>query len=164
MPRRVFYSFHFKADNWRAAQVRNMGVVDGNQPANDNDWENVIRRGEAGIARWIDSQLNGTSCTIVLIGNQTANRQWINYEIIKSWNDRKGILGIYIHNLKDRNQNISTRGSNPFDFVSLKSGTKLSNIVKTYDPFNWDSSYVYNQIRSNLSQWIEEAITIRSKY
>jgi len=39
MPRRqVFYSFHYEADAWRAAQVRNMGVVEGNQPASDNEW------------------------------------------------------------------------------------------------------------------------------
>ena len=27
MKRKVFYSFHFDNDNWRAGQVRNMGVV-----------------------------------------------------------------------------------------------------------------------------------------
>ena len=28
---------------------------------------------------------------IVLIGESTANRKWINYEITKSWNDHKGV-------------------------------------------------------------------------
>ena len=32
MARRTFYSFHYKPDNWRAAQVRNMGVIEGNRP------------------------------------------------------------------------------------------------------------------------------------
>lgn len=27
MARRTFYSFHYKPDNWRVSQVRNMGVV-----------------------------------------------------------------------------------------------------------------------------------------
>ena len=39
--RRTFFSFHYKPDNWRAAKVRNMGVVEGNSPVSDNDWETV---------------------------------------------------------------------------------------------------------------------------
>lgn len=39
--RRVFFSFHYRKDSWRASQIRNMGVVDGNKPASDNDWEKI---------------------------------------------------------------------------------------------------------------------------
>ena len=48
MARRVFYSFHYEPDNARAAQVRNMGVVEGNKPASDHDWETITkgRRGD----------------------------------------------------------------------------------------------------------------------
>ena len=41
MKRKVFYSFHFDNDNWRAGQVRNMGVVEGNQPVSGNKWEEI---------------------------------------------------------------------------------------------------------------------------
>ena len=101
MPRKAFYSFHYKPDNWRASQVRNMGVIEGNAPASDNDWESITRGGDAVIEKWIDGQMNGKSCSIVLIGTNTAGRKWINYEIKKSWNDKKGVMGIHIHNLKD---------------------------------------------------------------
>jgi len=70
--RRVFYSFHYKADAWRAAQVRNMGVVEGNEPVSDNDWEQITRGGDATIERWIDKQMEGRSCVVVLIGSWTA--------------------------------------------------------------------------------------------
>ena len=43
--RRVFFSFHYSRDAWRAGQVRNMGMVEGNPPASDNDWEAVNRVG-----------------------------------------------------------------------------------------------------------------------
>ena len=43
--RQVFYSFHFKNDSWRAGQVRNIGVVEGNTPVSSNDWEEVKRKG-----------------------------------------------------------------------------------------------------------------------
>lgn len=70
MARRVFYSFHYEQDNWRAAQVRNMGIVEGNVPLSDNDWEQIKKKGDKAIKQWIDDQLAGRSCTIVLIGEK----------------------------------------------------------------------------------------------
>ncbi len=32
MARRIFYSIHHKPDNWKASQVRIMGVIGGNRP------------------------------------------------------------------------------------------------------------------------------------
>jgi len=163
--RSVFYSFHFQQDNWRASQVRNIGVVEGNAPARDNDWEQVKKRGNAAIQNWIDGQLKGRSCTIVLIGADTAGRKWINYEVEKTWADRKGLLGINIHNLKDGNGRSARKGANPFDEFTLGSNkTPLSNIVKTYNPLFQDSQQSYRYISQNLSNWIEEAIRIRRKY
>ena len=72
MARRAFFSFHFDADNWRASQVRNIGAIEGNSPASDNDWEAVKKGGNPAIQRWIDDQLAGRGCTIVLIGSATA--------------------------------------------------------------------------------------------
>lgn len=165
MARKVFYSFHYKPDNWRASQVRNIGVVEGNKPASDNDWETVTKGGEAAIQKWIDDQLNGRSCTIVLIGENTAGRKWIKYEIEKSWDDGKGVVGIYIHNLKDSAGNKSNKGKNPFDdFTMKRDNKKLSEIVKTYNPPYSDSTQVYDHIKTNLTDWIEEAIKIRNNY
>lgn len=165
MARKVFYSFHYMPDNWRASQIRNIGVIEGNASASDNDWETVTRGGGAAIQRWIDNQLSGRSCTIVLIGANTAGRKWINYEIIKSWNDGKGLLGIYIHNLKDRTGQQACRGSNPFDEISLEgSGRNLSSIVMSYDPYYSVSTYVYDHIKENLATWVEEAVRIRANY
>ena len=154
MVRSVFYSFHYDEDSWRASQVRNMGVVEGNVPARDNDWEE-IRKNEDAIKRWIDDQMYGRSCAIVLIGSQTANRKWVNHEIAKAWNEGKGLLGIHIHNLKDQDGFTSTQGSNPFTYVSLTNGSNLAGQVRTHDPQYWDA---YNDIRRNLASWIELAI------
>jgi hypothetical protein len=165
MARKVFYSFHYKPDNWRASQVRNIGVVEGNTPVSDNDWEAVTKKGDPAIQKWIDDQLNGRSCSIVLIGKDTAGRKWINYEIEKSWNDGKGVLGIYVHNLKDSNGNQSTKGKNPFDdFTMKRDSKKLSSIVKAYDPPYSTSTNVYDYIKNNLDSWVEEAISIRNNY
>ena len=160
--RRVFFSFHYRPDNWRAGQVRNMGLVEGNAPVSDNDWETVTRGGDAAIQRWIDGQLYGKSCAIVLIGSQTSGRKWIKYEIEKAWDDGKGLLGIYIHNLQDRNGKQSAKGPNPFYSVTVN-GRRLSNIVNAYDPPYKRSTNVYAHIKNNIADWVEEAIDIRRR-
>ena len=142
-----------------------MGAIEGNAPVSDNDWETVTRSGDPAIQRWIDSQLEGKSVTIVLIGSQTAGRRWINYEIEKSWNLGKGLLGIHIHNLRNTSSQQSSKGANPFNGFTLNTGnTTLASVVKTYDPPFFDSTAAYNHIKSSLQWWVEEAISIRSLY
>ena len=165
MPRRVFYSFHYDADNWRASQVRNIGVVEGNQPATDNDWESVKRGGAPAIQRWIDNQLSGRTCTVVLIGAATAGRHWINYEISKSWSDGKGLVGIHIHRLKDQLGDQARKGANPFtSFKMNNDGSSLADHVKVHDPPYLASTDVYAHISDNLGAWIEEAIRSRAAH
>ena len=163
MARRVFYSFHYKNDNWRAATVRNIGVVEGNSPASDNDWETVKRGGDAAIKRWIAGQMDRRTCTVVLVGTHTANRKWINYEIVKSWDDGMGVVGIHIHGLKNAEGRVSTKGTNPFASITHgKTGKKLSSIVKCYNPTGSNSQERYNWIKKHLANAIEEAIRIRN--
>jgi len=163
MARKCFYSFHYKPDNWRAGQVRNMGVIEGNQPVSDNDWESVTKGGDSSITKWISDQMSGRSCTVLLIGSGTAGRKWINHEIEKTWKDKKGLLGVYVHNLKNKDSDQSTKGSNPFAGFKV-SEKPLSDIVKTYDPPYSASNDVYKYISDNLASWVEKAIEIRNAY
>jgi hypothetical protein len=160
MLRRAFFSFHFKNDVWRAGQVRNMGVVEGNAPVSDNDWEEVKKKGDKAIEDWIKNQLKNRACTIVLVGEKTAGRKWINYEIKESWNQGKGLFGIRIHNLKDSSESQSSSGNNPFDDFTV-GDKKLSSMVKLYDPPYKTSANVYDYIRNNIDNWVEEAIKAR---
>lgn len=163
--RNAFYSFHYAADNWRASQVRNMDVVDGNHPVSDNDWEQIKRGGDAAIERWIADQMIGRSCVVVLVGAQTSQRKWVLHEISTGWNSGKGVLGIYIHQLKNAAGHSSMRGANPFDYVTMNSdGRRLSSKVQAYDPPFFNSTDVYAYIKTNIGQWIEDAITIRNRF
>jgi hypothetical protein len=163
MARRVFFSFHYKPDGWRAAKVRNIGAIEGNAPVSDNEWEAVKKGHDKAIKTWIDDQLHGRSCVVVLVGEKTAGRKWIKYEIEASWNAGKGVVGICIHNLEDSNGNQSHKGRNPFDDFTIGE-KKLSFIVKLYDPPYKTSSYVYNHIKENIADWVEKAIQIRNSY
>ncbi|MQQ66827.1 TIR domain-containing protein [Streptococcus mitis] len=162
MKRQVFFSFHYSNDNWRASQVRNMGRVSGESTFSDNEWEEVKLKSDAMIELWIDKQMAKRSCVVVLIGENTAGRKWINYEIKKAIELDKGIVGIYIHNLKDRFGNQNNQGRNPFDDFKLsRTGRSLSSYIRCYkSPFS-TSKYVYEDIQSNMEELIEYAISHR---
>lgn len=162
MKRQVFYSFHFKNDAWRAGQIRNIGVVEGNKPVSENEWEEVKRKGDNNIQKWIDEQLKYKNCTIVLIGSETANRKWVKYEIKRSWETGKAMFGIYINKLKDANQNMDTKGRNPFEAFSIN-GVSLSNYIRTYDLPYSDSKQNYNYIAKNIEYWVERAIKEKNR-
>lgn len=159
----MFYSFHYAPDVMRVSQVRNIGALESNRPATDNDWETVKSGKDIAIKRWITQQMDGRSCTVVLVGENTANRIWINHEIIKSWDEGMGVVGIRIHGLKSTNGYIAKQGNNPFDYIGYgKTGKKLSSIVKCYDPAGSNSKEKYAWITKHLENAVEEAINIRN--
>jgi hypothetical protein len=165
MARKVFFSFHFNNDYWRTQQVRNIGAVEGQTLYTPNAWEEVKKKGAAAIEKWIDDNLEGKSCVVVLVGSETASRPWVIKEIEKGWKAGKGVLGIRINDLLDSDSKSSTAGANPFDKVTLDSkGTKLSTYAKLKTPAGADSKAVYASISANIEAWIEEAIEIRKNY
>ena len=155
MKRRVFYSFHYDNDVMRTQLVRHIGTLEGNEPVSKNEWETVKGRGDVAVRNWIDENMKYKDCVVVLIGSETARRPWVKYEIQKAWNDGRGLLGIYIHNLKDPRSGTCRKGDNPFNFVQADNGIPLSAYVQCYDPNSWDA---YNDIARNLENWVETAI------
>lgn len=163
MKRQAFYSFNYSDDAWRASQVRNMGLVEGNRPATDNEWQDVSKGGDVAIARWINQQMKYRSVLIVLIGRNTAGRKWINYEICHAWKNHMGVCGIYINNLLDEYGMFSSKGRNPFEMLNLQS-VALSSIVPILNPSGYTSKDVYANIKNGMPDLIERAIKIRSQY
>jgi hypothetical protein len=154
----VFYSFHFDNDVMRVQQIRNIGVIEGNQPASPNQWEQIKKSGKVAVQNWIEENMKYKRCVIVLVGTETANRPWVRYEIEKAWNDGKGLFGIYIHNLKCPRTGTCRKGVNPFDTFKFDDGSKLSSIVNCHNP---NPMYAYNDIASNIETWINTAISQR---
>jgi hypothetical protein len=105
MARKVFFSFHYQRDLWRVNVVRNSGVIDGVSAAGFYDaslWEDAKRRGDDAVKRLINDGLKGTSVTAVLIGAETAKREYVSYEIERSIALGNGLLGIRINDIKDK--------------------------------------------------------------
>lgn len=162
--RRIFHSFRHSYDWWRVQTLRQIGAIEGQPLLSSNDWEKVQRKGDRAIRAWIDEQMVGRSCVVVFVGSATARRKWVNYEMKKGWGDGKGVVGIYIHRLKNSQGKQNAKGANPLASVTVttKSGPKLlSKVAKTYDPPYASSTDVYNYIKDNIEDWIEEAIAIR---
>jgi len=106
MARRVFFSFHYDNDIWRANQVRMANVVAGPDRAgffDHSEYDEAKKQGAEGIRRMINRHLKNTSVTVVLIGAETAGRPWVRYEVDKSIEQGNGLLGIRIHHLKNQN-------------------------------------------------------------
>jgi hypothetical protein len=117
MARRVFFSFHYdERDIWRVNVVRNSGAIEGVAAAGFHDaslWEETKRRGDDAVKRLIDTGLEGTSVTVVLIGAQTAQRRYVSYEIARSISRGNGLLGVLIHNIKDKSGRYDAPGEVP---------------------------------------------------
>ena len=161
----VFFSFEYNKDAWRASNVRNMGKVDNTSTLSDNDWEEVKEKTDARIREWIDKQMAMRSCLVVLVGATTSGRKWINYEIKKAYELNKGIVGIYIHGLKDKDGNQTSKGNNPFYNIFIgNNNERLSKYVRCYEPPYSSSKYVYQDIENNIEELIEEAIHNAGKY
>ena len=139
--RRVFFSFHYENDIWRASNVRNASKVDAVAPFGGSDaslWEEAKRNGASEIQHLIDEGLKGTSVTAVLIGSETSIRPWVKYEIEKSIERGNGLLGVRIHTIEDQNQRRSKRGAVP---KSLR--------TSGYQIYDWN--------RSSFGRWVEHA-------
>jgi len=163
--RKVFFSFNFKEDFWRTQQVRNIGSIERNKVVNANAWEEVKQKGDTAIKNWIDTNLNGKSCLVVLIGEKTAGRKWIKYEIEKAWNSGKGVLGIRIHKLENIDGMQAKAGNNPFETFTLCDETMhLSDVVEIKNPTGRTGKEAYKSIYDNIVNWIEAAIKIRNDF
>lgn len=155
--RRIFFSFHYERDAWRVNQVRNNWLTKPDRETagfwDTAAWEEVKKKGAETIKHWINKQLEGTSVTVVLIGAETASGKWVQYEIKKSVEKGNGLLGVYIHNLKDQEGKADHCGSNPFEKIyTERNGHKvcLSEIYPTYD-------WVDDEGYKNFANWVENA-------
>lgn len=101
----------------------------------------------------IEDGLAGSSVIAILIGQETAGRKWVNYELTRSVTLGKGIMGIYIHNIANKDGLTDRQGHNPLDDWTIEQNgqnVKISSIYRTYD---WRADNGYN----NFAHWVEEA-------
>ena len=121
--------------------VRNSWVTQGKEAAGFIDkaeFEKVEKQGDKAIQNWIDKQIDGTSVTVILVGEKTLSSRWVKYEINKSIERGNGLLFIDISKIKDLQGNTSER---------------CGTIPEDYPLYLWNKEDGYN----NMGDWIEEA-------
>lgn len=163
MARRVFFSFHYDNDISRSMVVRNSWVTQGKEVAGFVDkavFEQVKRQGDKAVHNWIDKQLEGTSVTVVLIGAETLNRPYVQYEICKSIQRGNAVIGVLIHNIKDmRTGGLSARGNTHTVIGQYNDGSPA------YFDTICDGIYDYYSQNGyqNMGTWIENAAKAHGK-
>lgn len=163
MARRVFFSFHYENDINRSMTVRNSWLTQGKEAAGFIDkaeFEQIKRQGVNAVHSWIDKQLEGTSVTVVLIGAETLNRPFVQYEICKSIQRGNAIIGVHINGIKDmRTLMTSARGNVHTAIGNYNNGTPV------YFDAVCDGIYDYTTQNgySNMGNWIEAAARAHNK-
>jgi hypothetical protein len=123
MARSVYFSFHYQdVIDFRANVVRNSGKFrkSGIEFRDSSIWEEAKEKQVTKIKSLINTELKGSSVTCVLIGSETYSRRWVRYEIMKSFEMKKGQVGVGINWIKDKYGNTKSRGKNPFNYLAAK--------------------------------------------
>ena len=123
MPRYSFFSFCYEdVKNFKVNVVRNSWLLNHSADSfiDGSIWEKEKSKGPTVIKNLIETGLKKTSVTTVLIGDETADRRWVKYEIVKSFEKGNGILGIHINRIRGKDQAISSRGLNPLDRLAFQ--------------------------------------------
>ena len=141
--KRVFFSFHYQdVIDFRANVVRNHWVTKPDRGTagffDASIWESTKKTGSTAIKRLINSGLNNTTATTVLIGSHTYSREWVRYEIIKSIEVGNKLVGVHINQIPDKYKTVKAAGANPFDYlgVSFSADGKKIDILE-YNGSQW---------------------------
>ena len=158
MARRVYFAFHYRdVASFRANVVRNSWVTKPDREEagffDASLWEKTKKKGDDAIKRLINKALEGTSVTVLLIGKETSGRKWVKYEIKKSHERGNGLLGVYIHNIKDKYGYSDTKGGNPFDYFYIEQDGKKVYLSEIYPTYDWVNEDGYR----NFAGWVEKA-------
>src|SRR6266849_5161819 len=106
MAKRVYFAFHYQdVIDFRANVVRNHNFLGGVEAAGYYDhsiWEEAKKTSPLALKRLINSELQNTSVTAVLIGSETWARRWVRYEIMKAIERSNRVLGIHINSIKGK--------------------------------------------------------------
>lgn len=147
MPRRTFFSFHYKPDVWRAWNVRNSWQLNGQREGVGFFDSSAIEEKQRvnGLKAFLDQELTNTSVTCVLLGSETAGRRWVRYETVRSFCRGNGILAIRIHGISDNDGKTSVAGNNLLDALAYKIA---DNQILFYEKDKTGSWVTYSDIGS----------------
>lgn len=92
--------------NFKVNVVRNSWLLNHSADTfiDSSIWEKEKSKGPTVIKNLIETGLKKTTVATVLIGDETAERRWVKYEIVKSFEKGNGILGFTLTELEVKNK------------------------------------------------------------
>jgi len=124
MAKRVYFAFHYQdVIDFRANVVRKHNFAEGVKSAGYYDhsiWEEAKRTSPSALKRLINSELENTTVTAVLIGSDTWARRWVRYEIFESIRRGNLVFGIHINNIRGKDERTKQLGPDPFNNLALE--------------------------------------------
>src|ERR1019366_2170566 len=126
MARRTFFPFHYKPDVSKAWIVRNSWVTKVAQGQRDDAgffdssvFEAEQRESDDALKGFLRRGLENTTVTCILVGQQTALRRWVRYEIFRSFIRGNGLLAVRINSIASLNSPATLAGSDPFGSLAF---------------------------------------------
>jgi hypothetical protein len=147
MTRRVFFSFDYK-NVYKANKLKDLSGIQAVASAGFKDselWDDQKVKGDLDVKHMIDSALENTTVSVILISNGATKRKYINYEIYQSLARGNGLVAVQIHVIPDEKGKLDKPGDIPSQIAD--------NDFKAYKYTN----------QADLLAWIEEAARIAGK-
>ena len=124
MARRVYFGFDYEdVADFRANVVRNHWMTTEHREAagffDASLWEEAESQGDVALKRLINSGLQGTSVTCILIGSHTDKRPWVRYETLKSFARGNDIIAVHINSIPGKDRYTKPLGPDPLAYVGV---------------------------------------------
>ena len=151
MNRHCCFIFDYDNDLARAKQIDDLRLMRGTAPAGFDDVSRLQEARNAGkeaVRELIGDALSGTSATIVLIGEKTADLDYVEYAIEQSIGRKNGIVGFFVHDMPDENGNTSAKGGVPYE---VQAAEKLE--AHHYAVHDWDPSQFEECVEEAATEW-----------
>lgn len=161
MAKRVFFSFHYKdVKDFRANVVRNHWMTKPDRKIcgyyDASIWEAAQKKGDTALKRLINTGLEQTSNTCVLIGSETYRRPWVHYELLKSYKRGNHIFAVHINSIKSKERMTKALGPNPLEHVGVTFSE--SGLTTTLWEKNEDKWLEYDKVDGTSSYRTDDAV------
>ena len=150
--RKIFPSFDWN-DKWMVNQILNLPSIIGREdmhfvsgvPAEE------VQKTDAAISKWIRDSMEGCSCYVLFVGEETYTSKWVKYEMELARDRRLGMLMVFLDDMKNRDGRLCKKGWDPYEAHGMYAAPSPKNyIVRQY-------SWVHDDGLSHIGKWIEDA-------
>lgn len=157
MIQRIYFSIHYCDDIDRVNQITPLWLSDSSHSAEgrwyDEEFMKILPKGDKAVEAYIDRLRAHSDMIVVLIGERTAQSRLVHYEITQAVNEDLPMIGIYIHQLKNKKGILGVKGSNPFDQPFTSNKGSVQSLKNSYPVYDW----IDDDGPQNFLSWVQQA-------